>query len=196
MAMEPIVVDVYLDVYDHDTTPTTIKTIALDSQTRYVRAYLQKRGEVYQPDLNATVKLIALRPDKVGVEGTGLVAELVPASGDDAAIYGLTAEITQAMLAVRGAVLFQFKMEVGTEILRTEVFKANNGRALDGDAEGWTDEYQGYNLDELAEKVDLIAEIVRQAATGEMSIDEAILETHLYIDHRLSVHDNGIYINT
>ena len=73
MAMEPIVVDVYLDVYDHDTTPTTIKTIALDSQTRYVRAYLQKRGEVYQPDLNATVKLIALRPDRIGVEGTGSV---------------------------------------------------------------------------------------------------------------------------
>lgn len=196
MAMEPIVVDVYLDVYDHDTTPTTIKTIALDSQTRYVRAYLQRRGELYQPDLNATVKLIALRPDMIGVEGTGSVVELVPASGDEDAVYGLHAEITQAMLAIKGNVLFQFKIEVGTEILRTEVFKANNGRALDGDAEGWADEYQGYNLDELVEKVDFIGEVIRQAVIGDISLDDAILETHAYIDHRLSVHDNAIYINT
>lgn len=195
MAMEPIVVDVYLDVYDHDTTPTTIKTIALDSQTRYVRAYLQRRGEVYQPDLNATVKLIALRPDKIGVEGTGSVIELVPASGDDDAIYGLNAEITQAMLAVQGSVLFQFKMEVGTELLRTEVFKANNGRALDGDAEGWTDEFQGYRLDEIAEKLDVIGAIIDRAVVDDTTVDAAVLETHQYIDRRISVHDNGIYIN-
>lgn len=196
MAMEPIVVDVYLDVYDHDTTPTTIKTIALDSQTRYVRAYLQRRGEVYQPDLNATVKLIALRPDKIGVEGTGSVVELVPASGDEDAVYGLHAEITQAMIAVPGFVLFQFKMEVGGEVLSTEIFRSNNGRALDGEATSWADEYQGYNLDELVEKVDFIGEVIRQAVIGDISLDDAILETHAYIDNRLSVHDNAIYINT
>lgn len=196
MALETIVAEVYLDVYDHDTTPSVIKTIALDNQTRIVRAYLQKNGEVYQPDQNATVTLTALRPDKIGVEGDGEVVELVPASGDDPAVYGLQAEITQAMIAVSGLVLFQFKMEVGEDVLRTEIFTANNGRALDGDASGWAGEYQGYNLDELAEKIDYIGELVRQAVTGEMSIEEAILETHLYIDHRLSVHDNGIYINT
>lgn len=168
MALETIITDVYLDVYDHDLTPSVIKTIALDNQTRIVRAYLQRNGEVYQPDQNATVTLTALRPDKIGVEGDGEVVELVPASGDDPAVYGLQAEITQAMIAVSGLVLFQFKMEVGEDVLRTEIFTANNGRALDGDASGWAGEYQGYNLDELAEK----------------------------IDHRISVHDNAIYINT
>ena len=194
MAMEPIVVDVYLDVYDHDTTPTTIKTIALDSQTRYVRAFLQKRGEVYQPDTNAIVKLVALRPDRIGVEGSGTVVELVPASEEDEAVFGLSAEITQAMLAVNGVVLFQFKMEVGTEILRTEVFRASNGRALDIDADGWTDQFRGYYLDELAEKIDFIGTVIDRAVPGEMSIDAAILETHNYIDNRISIRDNGIYI--
>lgn len=223
MALETIVTDVYLDVYDHNTTPSVIKTIALDNQTRIVRAYLQRNGEVYQPDQNAQVTLTALRPDKIGVEGDGEVVMLVPPGEDseepiyeeqevegeivqvqtgtqvipgDPAIYGLQAEITQAMIAVPGMVLFQFKMEVGEDVLRTEIVTANNGRALDGDANGWAGEHQGYKLDELAEKIDYIGELVRQAVTGEMSIEEAILETHLYIDHRLSVHDNGIYINT
>lgn len=153
MALETIISTVYLDVYDHDTTPSTIKTIALDSQTRYVQAYLQKRGEVYQPDLNTTVTLIALRPDKIGVEATGSVIELVPAGDGDEAVYGLEAEITQAMIAIPGVVRFQFKMEVDGEIIRTEIFSANNGIALDGQTTDWADEYQGYNLDELVEEI-------------------------------------------
>ena len=158
MALETIVTDVYLDVYDHDLTPSVIKTIALDNQTRIVRAYLQRNGEVYQPDQNAQVVLTAIRPDKIGVEGDGEVVELVPASGDDPAIYGLQAEITQAMIAVPGMVLFQFKMEVNGEILRTEIFKANNGVALDGSTSDWAGEYQGYNLDELVEEIDELKE--------------------------------------
>ena len=223
MSMEPILSEVYLDVYDHDTTPTTIKAIALDSQTRFVQAYLQKYGEVYQPDLNATVNLIAIRPDKVGVEGDGEIVMLVPPGEDteepiyeeqevegeiiqvqtgtrvipgEPAIYGVKAEITQAMLAVEGIVLLQFRLTVGDKVLRTEIFRINNGRALDGETSSWADEYQGYNLDELVEKVDFIGEVIRQAVIGDISLDQAILETHAYIDHRLSVHDNGIYINT
>lgn len=158
MALETIVTDVYLDVYDHDLTPSVIKTIALDKRTRIVRAYLQRSGEVYQPDQNAQVTLTALRPDKTGVEGNGETIELVPASGDDQAIYGLQAEITQAMIAVPGTVLFQFKMEVNNEILRTEIFEADNGVALDGSTSEWAGEYQGYNLDELVEEIDHIGD--------------------------------------
>ena len=200
MAMEPVTVDVYLDVYDHDTTPTTIKTIALDSQTRYVRGFLQEQGNLYQPDQGAIVSLVALRPDKVAVEGSGIVVELSPASGDEEAIYGVQAEITQAMLAVEGTILFQFKMEVNDEILRTEIFKALNGKALDSDNEKWAGVYKGYNLDEYTEKVDFIGDVIRLAVIGDISLDDAILETHHYIDQkvneRLSVHDNGIYIRT
>lgn len=153
MALETIISTVYLDVYDHDTTPSTIKTIALDSQTRYVRAYLQRRGDVYQPDVTATVRLTALRPDKIGVEATGSVIELVPAGDGDEAVYGLEAEITQAMIAIPGVVRFQFKMEVDGEFIRTEIFNANNGVALDGSTSEWAEEYQGYNLDELANDI-------------------------------------------
>lgn len=196
MSMETILSVVRLDVYDHDTSPTTIKTIALDSQTRYVHAYLQRNGVTYQPDPNAVVTLTAIRPDKVGAETTGSVVMLDEATDDGPAIYGLEAEITQAMIAIPGIVLFQFKMEVEGEVLRTEIFRANNGRALDGEASSWADTYQGYNLDELVEKVDFIGEVIRQAVIGDVSLDDAILETHAYIDHRLSVHDNAIYINT
>lgn len=193
--MDRIVSTVYLDVYDHDISPSTIKTISLDSQTRYVHAYLQKSGEIYNPDTSAIITLTAIRPDKVGAETMGSVVMLDEAIDDGPAIYGLEAEITQAMIAVPGIVLFQFKMEVNGEVLRTEIFMSNNGRALDGEASSWADEYQGYNLDELAEKVDFIGEVIRQAVIGDISLDDAILETHAYIDHRLSVHDNAIYIN-
>lgn len=216
MSMNRIVSTVYLDVYDHDTSPSTIKTISLDSQTRFVQAYLQKNGEVYNPDTSAVVTLTAIRPDKVGAEAIGNIVLLEEAvygepteivetlDGETTsnaeiispAVYGLEAEITQAMIAVPGIVLFQFKMEVNGEVLRTEIFRSNNGRALDGEATSWADEYQGYNLDELVEKVDFIGEVVRQAVVGDLSLDDAILQTHAYIDHRLSVHDNGIYINT
>lgn len=243
MSMETILSTIRLDVYNHDTSPTTIKAIALDSQTRFVQAFLEKEGEVYNPDLNATVHLIAIRPDKVGVEGVGEIVMLVPPGEDteepiyeeqeteepvyeeqevegelvqvqtgtqtvvtqvqtgtrvisgEPAIYGVQAEITQAMIAVEGNVLLQFRLTVDDEILRTEIFRINNGKALDGETDEWADEYQGYNLDELVEKVDFIGEIIRQAVIGEISLDDAILETHAYIDHRISVHDNAIYIN-
>ena len=153
MSMETILSVVRLDVYDHDTSPTTIKTIALDSQTRYVHAYLQRNGITYQPDPNAVVTLTAIRPDKVGAESIGQVIMLDEATDDGPAIYGLEAEITQAMIAVPGVVLFQFKMEVDEEALRTEIFRSNNGRAFDGEVSSWADEYQGYNLDEFAERI-------------------------------------------
>ena len=142
MALEPIVSTVYLDIYDHDTTPTVIKTIASDRQTRFVQAYLQKQGEVYRPDTEATAYLVALRPDRSVVVGPAELIELVPATMvpdpstpgwdspafiEEPAIYGPYAEITKEMTAVVGTITFQFKIVQGDEELRTEVFKSNNG---------------------------------------------------------------------
>lgn len=78
MALEPLVSTVYLDIYDHDTTPTVLKTIASDSRTRFVQAYLQYKGEAYRPDPEATAYLIALRPDRSVIVGPAEMVELVP----------------------------------------------------------------------------------------------------------------------
>lgn len=200
MAIENIVTSIALDVYDHDRTPTTIKTIALDKQTRYVEARLYKMDMVYQlPSAGVTVELIALRPDHVGVIGTGSVV-VVDDSDSENIIYGVQAEMTQAMLAVAGTVMFQFKITQGEQILRTEIFKSDNGRALDGDTSEWAEEYQGYNLDEVVEKLDFIGTVVQQAVSGGITLDQAILETHNYIDRkineRIKVQNNAIYISS
>lgn len=199
MAIENIVTSISLDVYDYDRTPTTIKTIALDNQTRYVQARLYWEDTVYQPPLGATVELIALRPDEVGATSTGSVV-VVDDSDSENLIYGVQAEMNQTMLAVAGTVLFQFKITQGNQILRTEIFKSDNGRALDGDISDWADTYQGYNLDEVVEKLDFIGTVVQQAVSGGITLDRAILETHNYIDRkineRIKVQNNAIYISS
>lgn len=197
--MDNVITRIELDVYDHDTTPTTIKTIALDNKSRYIYATLLNSGEIYQPYMGDTVELIALRPDHVGATVLGEVVSVDTDLSDDTDVLGVGAEITQAMLAVTGNVLFQFKITRGQQILRTEIFTANNGRALDSETEDWVDYYQGYNLDELVEKIDFIGTIVEQAVSGGITLDEAILETHNYIDRkineRITIIDNAIHIN-
>ena len=208
MALETILSEVHLDVYDHDTTPTTIKTIALDSKTRIVRAYLYKEGQAYNPDASTTVELIAIRPDKVGVSSTGETVVLVEAQPDttgettdaegnpmsyvikgEPALYGLQATISQTMLAIQGTVLFQFKLAFGEEILRTEIFKADNGRALDSDISEWADEYQGYNLDELVENYNkAIDEIARLQGYVDIKVAATVAD-------RISVQDDTLVIN-
>ena len=51
------------------------------------------------------------------------------------------------------------------------------------------------SLDEIAEKLDVIGAIIDRAVVDDTTVDAAVLETHQYIDRRISVHDNGIYIN-
>ena len=188
MAIENIVTSIALDVYDHDRTPTTIKTIALDKQTRYVQARLYQADMVYQPPLGATVELIAVRPDKVGVQGTGSVV-VVDDSDSENIIYGVQAEMTQTMLAVQGTILFQFKMTFGNQILRTEIFKSENGRALDGDINEWADTYQGYNLDEIVQKIDAIGLggiTIEGNVLKITSISQAASDYHTYVDTKLA----------
>ena len=56
-----------LDVYDHDTTPSVIKTIQMDTGTRDVYAVIQNAKQDYDIGQNASVSLTVLRPDKTKV---------------------------------------------------------------------------------------------------------------------------------
>ena len=171
MAISNVVKLIALDIYDHDTTPETIKAIAADSETRYVAAEIQSEGIWYDIGSDSDVELIILRPDKVGVAITGQPypieyetgGEVDPETGDETPVvtqtyYGVYAELDQPALAKAGALLGQFKITNGNQILRTEIFKINNGRALDAETSEWAGEYQGYNLDELVETVNEVSE--------------------------------------
>lgn len=65
MALENIVSEVDLDIYDHDQVAPTIKAICSDSKVRYVRANLYNAGEPYviEDDEGVVATLHALRPD-------------------------------------------------------------------------------------------------------------------------------------
>ena len=157
MALQNIEANITLDLYNHDTTPTTIKAIQLDSETRYVAARLQNMGAQYDVDSGATVQLTVIRPDKVGVQIAGTTFTY----GDEGAQYlGPYAELTLVALAVSGKLLGQFKLTSGDQILRTEIFTISAGVALDASTDEWAGEYDGYNLDELVEKVDAAVEKV------------------------------------
>ena len=151
MALQNVEANITLDLYNHDTTPATVKAIQLDSQTRYVAAMLQSMGAEYGLDSGATVQLIVIRPDKVGVQITG---ETFTYGDEGAQFLGPYAELTQVALAVNGKMRGQFKITSGTQILRTEIFAISNGEALDASTDEWADEYDGYNLEEMATSIE------------------------------------------
>ena len=151
MALQNVEANITLDLYNHDTTPDTVKAIQLDSQTRYVAARLQNVGVQYDVDSGATVQLIVVRPDKVGVQITGTTFTY----GDEGAQFlGTYAELTQVALAVSGKMRGQFKITSGDQILRTEIFAINNGEALDASTDEWAGEYDGYDLAEMAASIE------------------------------------------
>ena len=151
MALQNVEANITLDLYTHDTTPATVKAIQLDSETRYVAARLQNVGVQYDVDSEATVQLIVVRPDKVGVQSTGTTFTY----GDESSEYlGPYAELTQVALAVSGKMRGQFKITSGDQILRTEIFAISNGEALDASTDEWADEYDGYNLEEMATSIE------------------------------------------
>lgn len=151
MALQNVEANITLDLYNHDTTPATVKAIQLDSQTRYVAAMLQNVGVQYDVDSGATIQLIVVRPDNVGVQITGETFEY----GEEGAQFlGPYAELTQVALAVSGKMRGQFKITSGNQILRTEIFAINNGVALDASTDEWADEYDGYNLEEMATSIE------------------------------------------
>ena len=154
MALTELQTNVVLDVYDHDGTRPQIKSIALDDNTRYVFARLTYKGQTYDIGSGVTVKLIIIRPDKVGTQVIGEAKEYENYNEDETVsnVYGAYAELDQPAIAVAGTLLGQFIITSGDQILRSQIFAVNNGEALDADE--WAGEYDGYNLDELVEKVD------------------------------------------
>ena len=217
MAITNLYNDLVLDVYDHDQTQSTIKAIALDDNSRYVRAQLTYDEAPYTAPQNAAVTLTVIRPDKVGVAITGSTfsydinvgGEYDPESGEeitpstDETYYGVTAELDQVALAKAGVCLAQFKIVDGTQTLRTEIFKINNGRALDADTDEWAGSIDGYNLDELVRKVDAIGLGAIREENGTLAITstgESADEYHTYVDTQIaglptiSVVNTGIHI--
>ncbi len=168
MALENVITSLVLDVIDHDQTQGIVKAIALDSKTRYVKATIVQHGIDYPVDENATVTLTILRPDNVGVQVTGSVVD-VDNADRTGTIKGVMSELTQAALAKSGNLKAQFKMVVGQQILRTEIFAVKNGIALDGETNTWASEYDGYNLDEVVESVNIAVSTV-EGLEGDVDI--------------------------
>ena len=160
MALELLETNIVLDVYDHDGTRPSIKSIALDDNTRYVFARLTYQGNTYDIGSTASVNLIIIRPDKVGAQIAGEAKEIRMGQADESivSVYGAYAELDQPAIAVAGTLLGQFVITSGDQILRSQIFAVNNGQALDADT--WAGDYDGYNLDELVEKVDAAVEKV------------------------------------
>lgn len=186
MALGKLTTSIVLDVYDHDLSSSSVKSISCDSGTRYVRASLTYRRTPYKASSDASVALTVIRPDEAAVS--------IPASVTDSG--GLLAELTDTATAIKGSLLGQFKIEENSQTIRTEVFRIVNGVALDEDADIWADEHKGYSLDEYAAKVDFLMAAIKDISGDDVDVDGTITRNQTYVDHRISVHDNGIYINT
>ena len=143
MALQNLITALVLDVYDHDTSAMGVKSISCDSGSRFVRAALTYRKVPYAVGTGATVTLTVVRSDEAAVSIPGRTV-------DEGRIE---AELTDVATAVKGTLLGQFKIEDGTQVLRTEVFKINNGVALDIDSDKWADTYQGYDLSEFEQRI-------------------------------------------
>lgn len=155
MALNIIERTIVLDVYDHDTTPAKVKAIALDSKTRYILASLRNNNNIYDAGQNTDVTLTIIRPDGTGAQITGetrSIVELAPEG--EVTIYGAYAELTPTALAVKGNFKAQFMLTSGDQILRTEIFTISCGEALDASTDTWAGEYQGHNLDEMAQSIE------------------------------------------
>ena len=154
MALTNLQANITLDVYDHDGIRPSIKSIALDDNTRYVFARLTYQGATYDIGSGATVKLVIIRPDKVGAQIAGEAKEIRMGQADESivSIYGAYAELDQPAIAVAGTLLGQFVITSGDQILRSQIFTVNNGEALDADE--WAGQYDGYNLEEMATSIE------------------------------------------
>lgn len=155
MAIQILNTQITLDLYDYDKTPAKIKTIQLDSKTRYVDAIIQYRGATYDIGQDTEVVLTVIRPDGTGVQITGEPIAHTESSPEGGAVttYGAYAEFTPAALAKKGALKAQFMLISGDQVMRTEIFTIANEVALDESTDTWAGEYQGYNLDELVQNV-------------------------------------------
>ena len=165
MALTNLMTAITLDVYDHNATQTSIKSISCDSNTRFVRAALTYAHVPYKVSVNAAVALTVVRPDGAAVNIEGEAYNSGSANTDR-----IVAELTDVATAVKGSLLAQFKIEDGDQVLRTEVFKIDNGVALDIDSDKWADTYQGYDLSEFANTIEGLDSRVTELEVGGDSI--------------------------
>lgn len=178
MALTNIETNIILDLYDHDLTPTKIKAIALDSNTRYVSAVIRDRGGVYDVGQNTSITLTVMRPDKVGVQIVGETVAHTETTPDEQTIttYGAYAELSQVALAIKGTLRAQFKLVSGEQVLRTEIFSINNGEALDATIEEWAGDIDGHNLDEMAQSIEDLSSDVSEIQEDVSDLKEGFSE--------------------
>lgn len=179
MPLTNIETTIILDLYDHDATPSTIKAIQLDSNTRYVAAVIRDKGETYDIGASAGVTLTVIRPDRTGVQITGsprAQSEFTP-GGEEVVTYGAYAELSQTALAVKGTLKAQFMFTSGEQVLRSEIFAINCGEALDASTSEWADEYQGWNLDEFAAIVNGVENMTVTAQTLPQGASATVTKT-------------------
>ena len=176
MALTNIETNIILDLYDHDLTPTKIKAIALDSNTRYVSAVIRDRGGVYDVGQNTSITLTVMRPDKVGVQIVGETVAHTETTPDEQTIttYGAYAELSQVALAIKGTLRAQFKLVSGEQVLRTEIFSINNGEALDATIEEWAGDIDGHNLDEMAQSIEDLSSDVSEILEDVSDLKEGL----------------------
>lgn len=208
MSLTDVSMTISLDVYNHDETPSTVKAIALDAETRYVNAQITQGGQYYDVGQTTTVTLTVIRPDKTGVQVTGDPYQYtVLANDSEITLYGAQAELSQTALAVKGTLKAQFIFTSGDQILRTEIFTINCGEALDASTSTWAGEYQGYNLDELVQnvnessaKVDAMEEDVSDLKEGFSNISSMLYtytaDSSLWSQGRLSNVNGSGYNDT
>lgn len=173
MSLVNVKPSVILDIYDHNLTSSSIKTIALDSKTRFVAAVIRNSGEIYDIGQDAAVALTVLRPDGTRVQIAGETYSITEATRDDETItyYGASAELTQLALAIKGNLKAQFKITSGEQELRTEIFTIDNGEALDAGGGDWAGNLDGHNLDEMVQDIE-----DAKAAVAEMEEDVTSLK--------------------
>ena len=164
MALTNLMTAITLDVYDHNATHTSIKSISCDSNTRFVRAALTYAHVPYKVSVNAAVALTVVRPDGAAVNIEGEAYNSGSANTDR-----IVAELTDVATAVKGSLLAQFRIEDGNQVLRTEVFKIDNGVALDIDSDTWADTYQGYDLSEIDRKLTAVSTEFGNLRTAKIS---------------------------
>ena len=194
MALTTLETNIVLDVYDHDGTRPSMKSIALDDNTRYVFARLTYQGETYDIGSTATVKLIIIRPDKVGAQIEGEAKEIQMGQADESivTVYGAYAELDQPAIAVAGTLLGQFVITSGDQILRSQIFAVNNGEALDSDT--WAGQYDGYNLDELVAKVDNAVEKVDGMEADVSELKSGLSDLHVETEVPINLWVQGTII--
>lgn len=182
--MERVIITLTLDVYDHDLSEVSMKAIACDNTARRIKVRFLKSGATFDIENDAVVFLSVIRPDGVGVS---VRASTIPYT-DGGTVYGAEVGLSNAALEVKGTAYGQFVIRTGVdEVLRSEIFKIEVGRALDQETEEWADNYQGYNLEEIMQKLEVaLCSIKTDGTTIAITTQtDSGTKYYLYVDEKI-----------